>query len=147
MARFFDIESRPWDIDITVEVLLKMRSQCGVNFLGTQKDIEDAYKRLVSESGIDFSLVVDMVWSCVESQAEKVGVDRKSFEKSLDYTALLEAFHCLCEEIQVFFLHRDKKEDARRKIEDARIFMRSKHREASENLLKTLSSTTLGSAG
>lgn len=147
MARFFDMESRPWDIDVTVEVLLRIRSQCGMNFLGSQKDIEDAYQRLVSSSGVDFSLVVDMIWACVEKQAEKIGIDRKSFERSLDYTALLEGFHCLCEEIQVFFLHRDKKEDARRRIEDARILMRSRHREASETLLKTLSSTMQESAG
>lgn len=94
MRSFKDTNGDAWDIDVNVGVLLRIKSELGVNLLDAPEDIPESVEKLVG-----------ILWCCVAKQLQERKITPEEFGCLLDGEAVKAGVDAFMEELLDFFIH------------------------------------------
>jgi hypothetical protein len=98
MHEFRDNKGRPWQLELNVDVLEQIKTECGSNLL----DLADPDSDLIREVIAFPPLIAKLVFAALAEQAKLKEVDAREFRRSMNGESLQAAHDALLDEIILF---------------------------------------------
>jgi len=98
MHEFRDNKGRPWQLEINVDVIEQVKTECGVNLL----DLADPDSDLIRQVIAFPPLIAKLVFAAVAEQAKLKEVNDREFRRSMNGDSLQSAHDALLDEIILF---------------------------------------------